>query len=141
MPNRSASAQWNGGLKAGNGTIDIPRANLQAPYNAPSRFEEGQQLSPEDLVAGAHAACFSMALSADLEKAGFTPESVQTKATVHLEFVEGAPTITRIDLDTTARVPGLEDGQFQEKAEGAKKNCPISRLYKGAEIKLTAKLA
>jgi lipoyl-dependent peroxiredoxin len=82
-----------------------------------------------------------MALSADLEKAGFTPDSVRTNATAHLEFVDGAPTITRIELDTTAKVPNIDAKDFQKHAEQAKANCPISRLYKGAEIKLTAKLA
>jgi lipoyl-dependent peroxiredoxin len=141
MPKRSASAEWKGGLKGGNGTINVTRANFQTPYSFPSRFEEGQGMSPEDLIAAAHAGCFSMALSADLEKAGFTPESVRTTATAHLEPVDGKPTIARIDLDTTARVPNLNAADFQKYAEQAKANCPVSRLFKGADIKLTAKLA
>ena len=98
-------------------------------------------MSPEDLIAAAHAGCFSMAFSAGLEKAGFTPESVQTTATVTLEPVNGAPTIHRIDLETVARVPNIDEAEFQKQAEDAKANCPVSRLYKGAEIKLNAKLA
>jgi osmotically inducible protein OsmC len=141
MPKRSASAEWKGGLKGGNGTMNVTRANFQTPYSFPSRFEEGQGMSPEDLIAAAHAGCYSMALSGALEKAGFTPESVSTKATANLEPVDGAPTINRIELETTARVPNLDAKEFQKIAEDAKANCPVSRLYKGAEIKLTAKLA
>ena len=141
MPKRSASAEWKGGLKGGNGTMNVTRANFQTPYTFPSRFEEGQGMSPEDLIAAAHAGCFSMAFSAGLEKAGFTPESVQTTATVTLEPVNGAPTIHRIDLETVARVPNIDEAEFQKQAEDAKANCPVSRLYKGAEIKLNAKLA
>ena len=141
MPKRSASAEWKGGLKGGNGTMNVTRANFEMPYTFPSRFEEGQGMSPEDLIAAAHAGCFSMAFSAALEKAGFTPESVQTTATAHIEPVNGAPTISRIELNTTARVPNISQDEFQKQAEDAKANCPVSRLYKGAEIKLTAKLA
>ena len=141
MPKRSASAEWKGGLKGGNGIMNVSRANFQTPYSFPSRFEEGQGMSPEDLIAAAHAGCFSMAFAAALEKAGFTPESVQTNATAHLDMVDGAPTIARIELDTTARVPNIDEATFQKQAEDAKANCPVSRLYKGAEIKLNAKLA
>ena len=141
MPKRSASAEWKGGLKGGKGTMNVTRANFETPYSFPSRFEEGQGMSPEDLIAAAHAGCFSMAFSAGLEKAGFTPESVQTTATAHLDMIDGAPTIARIELDTTARVPNIDEAEFQKQAEQAKANCPVSRLYKGAEIKLTAKLA
>lgn len=140
MSERSASARWNGGLKAGNGAMKIPRGNIEVPYSFPSRFEEGAGLSPEDLIAAAHAGCFSMAFSADLEKAGFSPDSVETTATVTLEPVDGAPTISRILLDTVARVPNIDEAAFQTHAEAAKKNCPVSRLYKGAQITLNARL-
>ena len=140
MPKRSASAQWNGGLKDGKGTMNVTRANFEMPYSFPSRFEEAQGLSPEDLIAAAHAGCFSMAFSGNLEKAGYPPESVRTTATAYLEPVDGAPTIKRIDLETTARVPNIDEQTFQQQAEQAKQNCPVSRLYKGAEIRLTAKL-
>jgi osmotically inducible protein OsmC len=141
MPKRSASAEWKGGLKGGKGTMNVTRANFETPYSFPSRFEEGQGMSPEDLIAAAHAGCYSMAFSADLEKAGFTPESVRTTATVTLEPVNGAPTVTRIDLETVARVPNISQEDFQKHAEQAKTNCPISRLLKAAEIRLNAKLA
>jgi lipoyl-dependent peroxiredoxin len=141
MPQRSASAEWKGGLKGGNGTMNVSRANFEMPYTFPSRFEEGQGMSPEDLIAAAHAGCFSMAFSADLEKAGFTPESVKTTAKVTIEPVDGKPTVSKIHLDSTARVPNIDDAEFQKYAEQAKQNCPISRLLKAAEISLTAKLA
>lgn len=141
MPKRSATAEWNGGLKGGKGTMNIPRGNINMPYSFPSRFEEGQGMSPEDLIAGAHAGCFSMAFSASLEKAGYIAESVRTTATATLEPVDGVPTIHRMDLDTIARVPNIDEQEFQKIAEDAKANCPVSRLLKGAEIKLTAKLA
>lgn len=140
MSERSASARWNGGLKAGNGSMKIPRGNIEAPYSFPSRFEEGAGLSPEDLIAAAHAGCFSMAFSGTLEKAGFTPDSVETTAKVTLEPVDGAPTISRILLETVARVPNIDEAAFQTHAEDAKKNCPVSRLYKGAQITLNARL-
>lgn len=141
MAKRSASAEWQGGLKGGKGMLNVTRANFEAPYSFPSRFEEGNGLSPEDLIAAAHAGCFSMAFSAALEKAGFTPDSVQTTATVSLEMIDGAPTINRIDLDTTARVPNIKPDDFQKYAEEAKAGCPVSRLLKGAEIQLKARLA
>lgn len=141
MPKRSASAEWKGGLRGGNGTMNVTRANFEMPYSFPSRFEEGQGMSPEDLIAAAHAGCFSMAFAGGLEKAGFPPESVRTTATATVEPVDGVPTISRIDLDTTARVPNISADEFQKQAEEAKANCPVSRLYKGAEIRVTAKLA
>lgn len=140
MPNREASAAWQGGLKGGKGTLNVERANFQAPYSFPSRFEEGNGLSPEDLIAAAHAGCYSMAFSAGLEKAGYQPQQVQTTARVTLEQVDGAPTISKIHLETRGRVPGIDDGAFQQQAEDAKKNCPVSRLYKGAQISLKATL-
>jgi osmotically inducible protein OsmC len=140
MPERKAGAVWKGGLKGGNGTLKVPRANFEAPYSFGSRFEEAQGMSPEDLVAAAHAACYSMALSAALEKEGFTPDQVETTAKVTLESVDGAPTISKIHLDTNARVPNIAQDAFQKTAEAAKNNCPVSRLYKGAAITLSAKL-
>lgn len=140
MAKRTASAVWEGGLKGGKGTMRMPRGGFEAPYSFPSRFEEGAGMSPEDLVAAAHAACYSMALSAGLEKAGFTPESVETTSNVELNMVDGAPTINKIHLETVARIPNIDDAKFQQQAEDAKKNCPVSRLYKGAEITLTARL-
>ena len=140
MPKRSADATWNGGLKAGNGTMNSARGGINAPYSFPSRFEEGSGLSPEDLIAAAHAGCYSMAFAATLEKNGFAPESITTTAEVTLEPVDGAPTISKIHLTTRGRVAGIDGAKFQEQAEDAKKNCPVSRLYKGAEITLDATL-
>jgi lipoyl-dependent peroxiredoxin len=140
MAKRSANARWQGGLKSGNGTLKIPRGNIEAAYTFASRFEEGSGLSPEDLIAAAHASCFSMAFSADMEKAGFKPESVTTTATVNLETVNGAPTVNRIHLDAVAVVPGIDEAEFQKLADGARQNCPISRLLKAAEITVTARL-
>jgi osmotically inducible protein OsmC len=140
MAKRSASAVWQGGLKGGSGKLRMERANFEAPYSFPSRFEEGSGLSPEDLIAAAHAGCFSMAFSAALEKANHTPQSVETTAEVQLNTVNGAPTIDKITLTTVGNVPGIDDAEFQRIAEDAKKNCPVSRLYQGAEITVNARL-
>lgn len=140
MPQRTANAAWSGGLRNGSGRVSVPRGGFEASYTFSSRFEEGQGLSPEDLIAAAHASCFSMAFAAALEKAGHAPDTVQTAATVTLEQVEGAPTISTIHLDTTARVASIDEADFQQQAEEAKQNCPVSRLYKGANITLSAKL-
>lgn len=140
MSKRTAGAIWRGGLKGGSGTFDVPRGNIRGDYTFASRFEEGAGLSPEDLIAAAHAACFSMAFSAGLEKAGFVPTSVQTHATVNLEPVDGAPTINRIHLETVGNVPGIDDATFQAQADDAARNCPVSRLLKAAEITVSARL-
>jgi osmotically inducible protein OsmC len=110
-------------------------------YSFQSRFEEGQGTNPEELVAAAHAGCFSMALSHGLSQAGHEPKEVRTTAKVHLEKTAGGFAIPRIELDTVADVPGIEDAAFQRAAEDAKKNCPVSKLFTGAEISLKAKLA
>ena len=139
---RNGSAVWNGGLKDGKGTVSTQSGVLkEQSYSFVSRFEAGTGTNPEELIAAAHAGCFSMALSAELEKAGSKAESVATTATVVLEFVDGAPTVTKVHLKTDANVPGLDDAKFQEIAKGAKENCPISRLLKAAEIDLEATLA
>ena len=140
MARRRASAVWQGGLKDGKGKLDVPRASFEAPYTFGSRFEEASGLSPEDLIAAAHAACFSMAFSGALEKAGFTPEKIETAAEVTLEAIDGAQTISKVHLETKARVAHIDDATFQRTAQDAKNNCPVSRLYKGAAITVTAKL-
>ncbi len=140
MPKRTATAVWNGGLKDGNGSMKAARGGIDAPYSFPSRFEEGSGMSPEDLIAAAHAGCFSMAFAATLEKNGFKPQSIDTSAEVTLEPVNGAPTISKIHLTSRARVEGIDAAKFHEQAEDAKKNCPVSRLYAGAEITLEAHL-
>jgi len=127
MPKRTANARWEGSLQEGNGVMKMASGAYEGPYTFQSRFQEADGTNPEELVAAAHAGCFSMALSGDLGRAGYEPESVETTATVHLELDPGPPTLARIVLDTRARVPGIEDGEFQEIAEGAKQNCPISR--------------
>lgn len=112
----------------------------EGPYSFASRFEEGDGTNPEELIAAAHAGCFSMAFSNELDGAGFTPESVETNAAVELDFVDGAPTITSIELTTRARVSGIDEETFQEIAEGAKENCPVSKALAGPRITLDAQL-
>jgi osmotically inducible protein OsmC len=140
MPNRTASAAWSGGLKDGKGTVNIPRAGYEGSYSFPSRFEEGSGMSPEDLLAGAHASCFSMAFAAILEKNGLKPERVETTATATVEPVDGAPTISRVALKSRARVAGVDEATFQKHAQEAKGFCPVSRLFTGAKITLAATL-
>ncbi len=138
---RSSSAVWQGGLKDGKGTISTGSGVLkEQAYSFVSRFENGSGTNPEELIAAAHAGCYSMALSAELEKAGHKGDQVSTSATVVLEFVNGAPTVTKIHLKTEAKVPGLNADTFAGIAKGAKENCPISRLLAAAAIDLDAKL-
>ena len=127
MPQRKASARWDGSLTEGNGRMQLATGSYDGPYSFQSRFEEGDGTNPEELIAGAHAGCFSMALSGDLGKAGHSAESVETEAIVHLEKGGEGFGITRIELHTRARVPGIEADEFQRIAEGAKRGCPISR--------------
>jgi lipoyl-dependent peroxiredoxin len=141
MPKRKADARWEGSLQDGNGTMRMASGSYEGPYTFQSRFEEGEGTNPEELIAAAHAGCFSMALSGDLGRAGYEPESVETTATVQLDKVENGFKISRINLETEARVPGIEDAEFQEVAEGAKKGCPVSQALKAVEIDLDARLA
>jgi osmotically inducible protein OsmC len=127
-------------LQDGEGTMRLGSGAFEGHYTYLSRFEEGEGTNPEELIAAAHAGCFSMALSGDLGKAGYTPQQVKTKAQIRMEKVEGRSTITRIHLDTEARVPGIEEQAFQQIAEGAKKGCPVSRALTGVEITLDARL-
>jgi osmotically inducible protein OsmC len=138
---RSASAVWNGSLKEGKGTISTQSGTLkQAQYSFGARFAEGVGTNPEELIAAAHAGCFTMALSAELGKAGFTPDSIETSAVVTLDMHD-KPTVTKIHLTTKAKIPGIDKAKFDEIAKGAKEGCPISRLLKAAEITLDATLA
>jgi lipoyl-dependent peroxiredoxin len=139
---RNASAVWTGDLKGGHGAISTPGKALDnTQYSFSSRFEEGVGTNPEELIAAAHAGCYSMALTAFLNNGGFAPESVSTTANVSLDNVEGAGwTITKIHLDTTAVVPGIDAEKFAEIAADAKAKCPISRVLAAAEITLDAKL-
>ena len=136
-----ADATWNGTLTEGEGTMRLD-GGYEGPYNFGSRFEDsGQGTNPEELIAAAHAGCFSMALSGVLSKAGHTPESIDTAATVNLRKVEGGFEIHRIRLVTTARVPGISDDEFQQAAQGAKEGCPVSKALAAVEtIELEATL-
>ena len=137
---RTATALWQGDLKSGKGRLSTQSGVLKdSVYGFGSRFEEGPGTNPEELIAAAHAGCFTMATSAALSKAGFTAERLATDAALTLEQVEGAWTITKIHLSLAAKVPGLSESQFQEIAAGAKANCPVSRVLK-AEISLDARL-
>jgi lipoyl-dependent peroxiredoxin len=140
MPARTASAVWTGDLKSGKGTMKLGSGAWEGQFSFQSRFEEGTGTNPEELAGAAHAGCFSMAFSNELSKAGFVPTRVATTAKVHLEKVEGGFGITHIDLACEAAVPGIDNARFQEIAAGAKKGCPISKLFTGAQINLDAKL-
>ncbi len=126
MPDRTASASWRGSLPEGNGTMRLGGGAYEGPYSFQSRFEEGEGTNPEELIAAAHAGCYSMALSGNLGRAGFEPEGVETTATVTIERSGDGFAITAIRLATTARVAGITDDQFQEVAAATKDTCPVS---------------
>jgi osmotically inducible protein OsmC len=141
MPNKKASAVWNGNLKEGNGKINSESGVLSdAAFTFASRFEDAGQSNPEELIGAAHAGCYSMALSNELHGAGYDSKSVSTKATVTLDMVDGNPTVTTIKLVAEANVPGLSDSEFQKIASATKDACPISRALAGVEIVLEASL-
>ena len=138
---RSASAVWHGSLKEGNGTISTQSGTLkETQYSFKARFADGVGTNPEELIAAAHAGCFTMALSAEITKAGMTPDSIETTAVVTLDMHD-KPTVTKIHLTTKAKIPAIDKAKFDEIAKGAKEGCPISRLLKAAEITLDATLA
>jgi lipoyl-dependent peroxiredoxin len=142
MATRNGSAQWQGDLKSGSGELTVGEGAWQGEYSFASRFEEGDGTNPEELLAAAHAACFSMALSDMLAEHGHEPRSVQTTARVQLRNVDGAPTIQRIDLETVGDVPSVDEDHFREHAQEAKAACPVSRALAGVqEMELTARLA
>jgi osmotically inducible protein OsmC len=137
---RKASAVWSGDLKSGKGAISTESGVLKGTqYSFSTRFENGVGTNPEELIAAAHAGCFSMAFSAELGKAGFTPESIYTAATVTLDKTDAGWTVTESYLDMTAKIPGIDEEKFTAIANGAKAGCPISRLL-NAKIFLNAKL-
>ncbi|HYD68142.1 OsmC family protein [Azospirillum sp.] len=140
MAVRQSDAEWRGDLMKGSGTMRLGSGAYEGAYSFPSRFENGQGTNPEELIAAAHAGCYSMALSAGLSKAGHVPTRVHTTARAHLEKVGEGFAITRIELDCEAEVPGLDAAAFQQQAEGAKKNCPVSKALAGTEITLNARL-
>lgn len=141
MPVRKAEAIWEGKLLDGKGTMKVGSGAFQGAYSFGSRFENGAGTNPEELIGAAHAGCFSMALSLFLEKAGYPPQSIHTAASVHIDKVGEGFRITTVELETEARVPGIDEKTFLEQAEAAKKGCPVSQALTGAEIKLKAKLA
>lgn len=140
MPDRSSTAVWEGDIQHGHGSMKIGSGAWEGPYSFKSRFEDGKGTNPEELIAAAHAGCFSMALSAALGKAGSPPTRVATTAKVALEKSGEGFRIPRIHLETKANVPGLDDSKFQEIARQAKENCPVSKVLSGAEITLDATL-
>ena len=141
MPVRTADAEWKGTLNEGTGSLNSQTGSVKGSYSFSSRFEEGAGTNPEELIAAAHAGCFSMAFAGQLGRAGFPAESIKTTAKVHLQKLEPGFTITKIELITRGKVPGIDAATFQEKAEAAKKGCPISRaLNPSIELVLDAKL-
>jgi osmotically inducible protein OsmC len=141
MPTRNSSAEWRGNLREGSGTLSLGSGAFEGQYSFSSRFESGTGTNPEELIAAAHAGCYSMALSNMLNQAGHPPTSVKTTASVHLGQVEGGFAITRIDLETTGEVPGIDEAEFIKTAEAAKEGCIVSRALAAVEITLSAKLA
>jgi osmotically inducible protein OsmC len=138
---RSASAVWHGSLKEGNGTITTESKTLNgAQYSFKTRFENGVGTNPEELIAAAHAGCFTMALSMQLTSANMVPDTLETTAVVTMEHTDDGPTVTKIHLTTKATIPNGEKDKFDELAAKAKEGCPISRLLKAAEITLDAQL-
>ena len=140
MATRTGAAVWEGTLKEGKGTMKLGSGAFEGPYSFSSRFESGEGTNPEELIGAAEAGCYSMALSANLEKAGHPAKRINTTATVKLEMVGGGPKITTIDLKTEADVPGIDEAKFREQAELTKKTCPVSVVLAGAQINLDAKL-
>jgi osmotically inducible protein OsmC len=137
---RTANAVWTGDLKSGKGTLTTQSGVLkETAYSFHTRFEDGAGTNPEELIGAAHAGCFSMALSMILGNAGLTADRIATKATVTMVPVDGTPTVTKIHLDLTAKIPGADQAAFEKAANDAKAGCPISRLLK-AEITMTATL-
>jgi lipoyl-dependent peroxiredoxin len=140
MPVRTADATWEGKLREGKGNVKLGSGAYQGAYSFASRFEQGGGTNPEELIGAAHAGCFSMALSFMLEQAGYMPERVHTTAKVHIDRVGEGFKITSIELETDARIPGIDEQTFLEKAEAAKKGCPVSQALAGTEITLQARL-
>jgi peroxiredoxin, OsmC subfamily len=140
MPTRSADAQWEGNLTDGNGTMEVESGAYRGAYSYLSRFEDGAGSNPEELIAAAHAGCFSMAFSNVLDEEGYDPESVDTTAEVTLRMLEDGPAITKVHLTSTASVPGIDEDTFQELADAAKSGCPVSKALAGTEITLDATL-
>lgn len=137
---RHAEAEWKGSLKEGSGQVKTETGVVNSSYSFRSRFEGGGETNPEELLGAAHAACFSMALSAALSGAGHVPNSVHTTAAVHLNKLDSGFAINKIELETTGEVPGIDQETFQKFADGAKAGCPVSKALAGSEIHLKATL-
>lgn len=140
MAERTAKALWQGNLKEGAGTVALGSGGFQGRYSAQSRFESGPGTNPEELIGAAHAACFSMALAGNLARTGYTPETIETTARVWIEKGGDGFSITRIELDTQATVPDIDEDTFLEQAETAKQTCPVSRALAATQINLKARL-
>ena len=140
MPTRTAEAEWNGNLLEGKGKVKLGSGAFEGPYDWRSRSADGAGTNPEELIGAAHAGCFSMALSAQLSGAGFTPTRIHTTARVHLEKAGEGFAIPQIELETEAEIPGIDDATFQAQAATAKANCPVSKVLAGAQISLKATL-
>ena len=141
MTARNGSAEWHGSVETGSGTITVGNGVFEGAYSYESRFGEAAGTNPEQVLAAAHSGCFTMALANGLSAAGHQPESLRTKARVHLCNVDGAITLARVDLETVGDVPGIDERQFQSYAEAAKTDCPVSRALAGIpQIILTARL-
>ena len=138
MANRTATAQWQGSSREGSGRLRLGSGVFEGPYDWRSRFESGATTNPEELIAAAHAGCFSMALASELTRAGHVPTKIETSAEV---LMDDSKTITGVALATFGEVPGIDERTFIEIAEGAKKNCPVSKALRALEITLTARLA
>jgi osmotically inducible protein OsmC len=140
MPVRTSDAQWEGDLQSGKGTMRFGSGAFEGQYSFASRFENGTGTNPEELIAAAHAGCFSMALSGGLSRAGHVPNRVHTTAKVHLEKGDAGFRISTIELETEADVPGIDDAAFQQAAEAAKVGCPVSQALAAVDVKLNARL-
>jgi len=140
MAVRSAEAEWNLGLREGKGTVKLGSGAFQGPYSFVSRFEDGPGTNPEELIAAAHAGCFSMALSGILGSNGYQPQRIRTSARVTIEKANGGFQITRSELSTQADVPGIDEETFRNLAHQAKEGCPVSKALAGVQISLDARL-
>lgn len=138
MPIKTADATWKGDLKSGSGVMKLQSGSFEGNFSFATRFEDKEGSNPEELIGAAHAGCFSMAFSNELDNAGFSPVSVETHAEVTLDASKGG--ITTIKLTTKGNVPDIEDEKFQEIAMDAKKNCPVSKALAGVDIELDATL-
>ena len=140
MPKRSTTSTWNGTLKEGNGVMRLQSGSYEGPFTFASRFEEGNGTNPEELAGAALSGCFSMFLSALISKQDLTPNSIETKADVTINSTDNGPEITEIQLTCNASVPGIEDNLFQDLVTEAKAKCPISKLFAGTTITVSAVL-